>query len=178
MGPHDLLCKWCSTFVGKGKKFCSIFCESRYTRSKRRKLAFKRPVYSSGPRDEKEYVSPRTNRTAPAMKQSFLEDVITAIENNKPSPERDKNRRHHYTSRISDDEVGYCKFCCRKLYIPGTVFCDRGCENRKRQLSWKSAHIELPKVRRNRYVWDNQAKRQDEFSNFTDYKPSWEMVGQ
>ncbi|XP_052783349.1 uncharacterized protein LOC128219568 isoform X1 [Mya arenaria] len=88
MGPADLLCKWCSTFVGKDKKFCSIFCESRYTRSKRRKLAFKRPAHSSGPHADREYESPRSHNTAPSRK--FLEDVITAVETEKPSPERDR----------------------------------------------------------------------------------------
>lgn len=47
----------------------------------------------------------------------------------------------HFSARESDDEVGYCHFCCRQLYIADTKFCDKACENRKRQLSWKSAQI-------------------------------------
>ncbi|XP_060582751.1 uncharacterized protein LOC132739120 [Ruditapes philippinarum] len=168
------------------------------------------PVYSSGPHGDKEYESPRSNKTAPAKKESFLEDVITAIENDKPSPERDKRRRHHYTALGVGDELGYCNFCCRQLYFRDTKFCDKACENRKRQLSWKAANIgngnilhpgnngrrpqmpldtgqqrltwrswhdELSKTRRNRYIWGDEPRRQEQFSNFTDYKPSWEMYG-
>ena len=40
-----------------------------------------------------------------------------------------------------NNEDSYCLFCCRPLYISGRQFCGKGCENRKRQLSWKSAHI-------------------------------------
>ncbi|XP_052783351.1 uncharacterized protein LOC128219568 isoform X2 [Mya arenaria] len=176
MGPADLLCKWCSTFVGKDKKFCSIFCESRYTRSKRRKLAFKRPAHSSGPHADREYESPRSHNTAPSRK--FLEDVITAVETEKPSPERDR-RRLQYSAREAD-EVGYCHFCCRQLYFTDALFCDRACENRKRQLSWKSANIELPKAKKNRYVWSSQPpayrdRLQQPHTNFTRYIPSWDM---
>ncbi|XP_052217953.1 uncharacterized protein LOC127835558 [Dreissena polymorpha] len=98
----NLLCKWCSTFVGKGKKFCSIFCESRYTRSKRRKLAFKRPVQSSGP-GEREYESPRTNKTAPRTRKEFLEDVITAMDGDKSPSDKDKRLADGNTSGTSND---------------------------------------------------------------------------
>ncbi|KAH3806632.1 hypothetical protein DPMN_134956 [Dreissena polymorpha] len=176
MGPHDLLCKWCSTFVGKGKKFCSIFCESRYTRSKRRKLAFKRPVQSSGP-GEREYESPRTNKTAPRTRKEFLEDVITAMDGDKSPSDKDKRRSLQFSAR-EEDEIGYCHFCCRQLYFTDALFCDKACENRKRQLSWKSANIELPKARRNRYVWGSRTqveKNPREYNNYTNYIPSWDL---
>lgn len=42
-------------------------------------------------------------------------------------------------SAREQDEVGYCRFCCRQLYYTDVKFCDKACESRKRQLGWKSA---------------------------------------
>ena len=42
-------------------------------------------------------------------------------------------------SARDSDEIGFCGFCCRQLYFYGMEFCGRACENRKRQLTWKTS---------------------------------------
>ncbi|KAK3602157.1 hypothetical protein CHS0354_029164 [Potamilus streckersoni] len=127
--PQDLLCRWCSQFVGVDRRFCSIFCESRFSRSKRRRVPHANRetmsadrVYESNARGY-EYEIRKDNRYSeePAVFTSDLDPL--------------------FSERYLEDYI-YCQYCTRPLVKRGSKYCDKACERRYRTLNWKIDNLE------------------------------------
>ncbi|KAL3847371.1 hypothetical protein ACJMK2_018286 [Sinanodonta woodiana] len=158
--PLELLCKWCRRFVGFGASFCSIACHAKFTRTRRRRLITLRDV----PNDtqiNREVTKTLRSNTPVTAELGVATTTTTELQIS--------------TSALKHQpkDPFVCEYCTRQLVYPGSRFCDRACETRKRQLIRK---IVEPGTHRRKIFPSFEVVEENVTNvpnNFNPYTPSW-----